>query len=99
MPQTLMYWAAQRECQNAALLQMMETAVEQASAKPVLVYRNPKKTLADAVDNLLGFAEEVRLTVPPPEGVEMVEISAIPRFPRCYGWLKFNAAEVFPKMP
>ncbi|RYP63239.1 hypothetical protein DL771_009364 [Monosporascus sp. 5C6A] len=40
------YYAPQRECQNAALLQMMQTAVEQAAAasRPILVNRDPRSS-------------------------------------------------------
>ncbi|KAJ9145196.1 hypothetical protein NKR19_g6157 [Coniochaeta hoffmannii] len=58
-------FAAQRECQNAALLQMIRASVDQATAEgsktPVLVLADPS-TLEDAKANFFGFAEEVRRT-------------------------------------
>ncbi|RYP14967.1 hypothetical protein DL765_006035 [Monosporascus sp. GIB2] len=54
-----------RECQNAALLQMMQTAVEQAAAasRPILV--NAKPTIwDDAVANLAAFSDKAGLKQP-----------------------------------
>lgn len=88
------YYAPQRECQDAALLRVMQTAVEQtaAASHPILV--NAKLTTwDDAVANLAAFSDEARLkqslpadhgSVPPPR---LRQISTIPRIKRCYGWL------------
>lgn len=61
-PEFAHYYAPQRECQNAALLQMMETAVEQAAAtsRPVLVNARPE-TWEDAIANQAAFSDEARL--------------------------------------
>lgn len=60
-PEFAHYYAPQRECQNAALLQMMETAVEQANAasRPIQVIADPIY-LEDALDNQAAFSEEAR---------------------------------------
>ncbi len=63
----LHYYAPQRECQNAALLQMMETAVEQANAasRPIQVIADPI-SWDDAVDNQAAFSDEARQKQPSP---------------------------------
>ncbi|KAI0896794.1 hypothetical protein F4806DRAFT_496096 [Annulohypoxylon nitens] len=48
------HYAAQRECQNAALLQMMKAVL---SKSPVLVNSEPK-TKSDALDNFQAFFRE-----------------------------------------
>ncbi|KAK5661241.1 hypothetical protein OQA88_11134 [Cercophora sp. LCS_1] len=88
------YYAPQRECQNAALLQMMQTAVEQAAAasRPIFVNAKPT-TWDDAIANLAVFSDEARLEQPsaadrgsePPPGLR--KISTMPRMKSCYGWL------------
>ncbi|KAL2022665.1 hypothetical protein VTK56DRAFT_4746 [Thermocarpiscus australiensis] len=93
-PEFAHYYAPQRECQNAALLQMVETAVEQAAAasRPVLVKANPE-TREDAQANLRAFSHDARLKQPPQEG-PLQEITTIPRMRKCYGWLTLHG-EVF----
>ncbi|KAL2170666.1 hypothetical protein VTG60DRAFT_4508 [Thermothelomyces hinnuleus] len=89
------YYAPHRECQNAALLQMMQTAVEQAAtaSRPILVNAKPT-TWDDAIANLAAFSDEARLkqpspadrgSGPPQEG--FCQISTMPRMKKCYGWL------------
>ncbi|KAK3304882.1 uncharacterized protein B0T15DRAFT_537918 [Chaetomium strumarium] len=88
------YYVPQRECQNAALPQMMQTAVDQtaAASRPILVNAKPI-TWDDAVANLAAFSDEARLkqlspadhgSVPPPG---LRQLSTMPRMKRCYGWL------------
>ncbi|SPQ26260.1 bce21ee6-5e8b-4ec3-aefc-9edd551823b1 [Thermothielavioides terrestris] len=94
------YYAPQRECQNAALLQMMQTAVEQANAagRPILVNAKPT-TRDDAVANLAAFSDEARLKQQPspadgssvtPPG--LCQISTMPRMKKCYGWLTIHGS-------
>jgi hypothetical protein len=98
------YYAPQRECQNAALLQMMQTAVEQAAAvsRPVLVNAKPA-TWDDAVANLAAFSDEARLKQPPPADQSSVpcpglcEIATMPHIKTCYGWLTIHG-KVFPEL-
>ncbi|RSM19764.1 hypothetical protein CDV31_001395 [Fusarium ambrosium] len=92
------YYAAQRECQNAAVLQMIEAAIAQAAAesKSIRVLANPK-TKQEARYNLFWFSDEAHLASFP-EDLEAVEITSMPRFRKCYGWLKFNG-EVFKSLP
>lgn len=82
----------QRECQNVAVLQMMEAAV---ATKPVLVNTRPETRQA-AMDNYLSFSEEKcspRYTRDLTEaaarpGTKL--ISSLPRMTKCYGWLKLR---------
>ncbi|KAI9163408.1 hypothetical protein HJFPF1_05019 [Paramyrothecium foliicola] len=62
-PEPPHYFAAQRECQNAALFQMMQAAVskQEADLGPILVDPSPE-TRDAAVANLLSFSDE---NVPP----------------------------------
>lgn len=83
----------QRECQNAAVLQMMKASV---AVEPVLVYERPvgKK---DAIENYFAFCEENCIgehgwdaaKETPNEGTKL--ISALPRMAECYGWLKLHS--------
>ncbi|RFU81618.1 hypothetical protein TARUN_566 [Trichoderma arundinaceum] len=87
------YYSMQRECQNAAVLQMMEAAV---ACEPVLVYDRPSGR-RDAIENYFAFCEENCLAEAdwddaeemPPPGTRL--ISSIPRMTKCYGWLKLHS--------
>ncbi|SPO02451.1 uncharacterized protein DNG_05124 [Cephalotrichum gorgonifer] len=81
------YFALQRECQNIAILQMIEMQMKRAA--PILVYANPA-TKEDAIYNLLAFADEQLQKLPPVRDVEMTPIPAFPRIAKCYGWLPFR---------
>ncbi|KAL7916147.1 hypothetical protein GGI35DRAFT_431922 [Trichoderma velutinum] len=83
----------QRECQNAAVLQMMEASV---ATEPVFVYDRPFGKV-DALENYFAFCEEnsvgkLRLDanakMPPPGTVLITEL---PRMAKCYGWLKLHS--------
>ncbi|RKU42519.1 hypothetical protein DL546_003929 [Coniochaeta pulveracea] len=99
-------FAAQRECQNAALLQMIRYSLDQAAAeggtKPVLVIPDPAN-FDEAEANFFGFAEEVRRGRKrehfPSRGPDLIEVVEMPRFAKCYGWLRVNRHDVFPRMP
>ncbi|KAF5530443.1 hypothetical protein FPHYL_14078 [Fusarium phyllophilum] len=84
------YFAAQRECQNAALLQMLETAIQQA-ATPIIVNASPR-TKDEALANLYAFSSEGRQKnkSAPAQGAHVEEIVTIPRIRKCYGWTKFS---------
>ncbi|KAL7796523.1 hypothetical protein V8C37DRAFT_372050 [Trichoderma ceciliae] len=86
------YYAMQRECQNAAVLQMMEASV---ASQPVVVYDRPEGK-QDAMENYFSFCEEnftgkrgwaAAEEVPPP-GTRF--ISTFPRMTKCYGWVKLR---------
>ncbi|KAJ2898885.1 hypothetical protein MKZ38_003605 [Zalerion maritima] len=94
------YFAPQRECQNAALLQMIETAVNEAAAtsSPILVNADPE-TQDDAFANLRAFSLEGRRRREQDQQLVQEEssmrmISSIPRVRKCYGWLPLKT-EVF----
>ncbi|KAL7938068.1 hypothetical protein V8C35DRAFT_276466 [Trichoderma chlorosporum] len=86
------YYSMQRECLNAAVIQMMGASVAKG---PVPVHEHPmgKK---EAMENYFSFCEEshadrVPLDVStdiPPEGI--LFISEVPRMTKCYGWLKLH---------
>ncbi|KAJ3461568.1 hypothetical protein MRS44_010121 [Fusarium solani] len=75
---------------NASIFQMIETAIAQAAidSKPIRVLANPK-TKQEARYNLFWFSDEARLASFP-EDLEAAEITSMPRFRKCYGWLKFS---------
>ncbi|KAI1819219.1 hypothetical protein F4861DRAFT_158490 [Xylaria intraflava] len=91
------YFAAQRESRNAALLQMMEAAVEDAasgSMRPILL--NPHPTTRDeATSNTLAFSDEGRQSpVSGQSSDEVMSISSIPRMRKCYGWSKVHGRTI-----
>ncbi|KAJ4212487.1 hypothetical protein NW759_011526 [Fusarium solani] len=77
---------------------MIETAIAQAAvdSKPIRVLANPK-TKQEARYNLFWFSDEARLASFP-EDLEAAEITSMPRFRKCYGWLKFSG-EVSKSLP
>lgn len=84
------FYPMQRECQNAAVLQMMEAAV---ANEPVLVYTHPYGQV-DANENYFSFCEEnalsklgVKVDSTVPSGTKL--ISELPPMVQCYGWVKF----------
>ncbi|OAA66692.1 hypothetical protein SPI_01268 [Niveomyces insectorum RCEF 264] len=106
-PQEWGYYAVQRECQNNAILQMIQTAVEDAkkTSHPILVRARPV-AYAGAMANLLAFSDEARQSAEKPHSADdapadpdaMVPIEDVPRFVTCYGWLDFSGQEIR-KMP
>ncbi|POR32212.1 Uncharacterized protein TPAR_07593 [Tolypocladium paradoxum] len=93
------YYAVQRESQNAALLQMIEAAVQRAADRstPIVVSANPE-TKDEALANLLAFSDEGSQMSAPAEGDEAEAISSTPRMTKCHGWLKLSG-QVFLQMP
>ncbi|PNP51954.1 hypothetical protein THARTR1_07163 [Trichoderma harzianum] len=81
----------QRECQNAAVIHMMEASL---ASEPVLVYERPFGD-HDVSQNYFAFCEEnsmsrLGLSANPkdrPAGAKL--ITEMPRLARCYGWVKF----------
>jgi hypothetical protein len=82
------YFALQRECQNAAILQMIETQMKLATA-PIVVNTNPV-TKSDALHNLVAFSRERIQNQSLVTDPEVTEIPAFPRMAKCYGWLEFG---------
>ncbi|OAA63356.1 hypothetical protein SPI_03519 [Niveomyces insectorum RCEF 264] len=95
---TMAGFAAQKECRNAALLQMMATAVEdgKASGTPVLLnIRTADWT--DAMENVESFSVEARqnaegnLKQAAEMNIELRPVLSVPRLRRCFGWLPLPA--------
>lgn len=97
------YWAFQRECQNAALLEMIATAIERAtttgSTESSPIYINPEPTSReDAIANLFAFSEDGgpkgwRLGVGATAAANsdsLLLVSSMPRQRKCFGWLKIR---------
>ncbi|KAK3945400.1 hypothetical protein QBC46DRAFT_372129 [Diplogelasinospora grovesii] len=94
-PQMGYCYTVQRECQNNALLQMIEAALQ---AAPIRVNENPKEK-QDALANLFSFSDEARQDgVQHAKGSSLREMPPFPRMAKCYGWLDFDRQE-FRKMP
>lgn len=85
-PDWYCYWAIQRECQNAAVLQMIEAALAQSG--PIQVCSDPR-THSDALDNLYSFSDEsiAASIAPEPPCTSLV---GMPRMRKCFGWLKVH---------
>ncbi|KAI3319867.1 hypothetical protein HD806DRAFT_508154 [Xylariaceae sp. AK1471] len=82
------YFAPQRECQNAAILQMIEAVLEEGPVH--LPFEYPDKQ-EQAMANILAFSVprenmEQRPEVRSPRAV----LSRSPSLRRCYGWLDFD---------
>ncbi|EGX97240.1 hypothetical protein CCM_01900 [Cordyceps militaris CM01] len=84
------YYAAQRECQNAAIFQMMEAAV---STSNVRVLDMPRDR-CEAEQNYYAFSDELRDENPDADTEDTRLISSIPRMVRCYGWMKISGSTV-----
>ncbi|KAI0097666.1 hypothetical protein GGR51DRAFT_540268 [Nemania sp. FL0031] len=96
-PQTsYSYFAPQREGQNAAILQMIEAALEKG---PVPLRYGHPETQAQAMANMLAFS------VPQEEaqqqqavGSSLSILSCSPPIRRCYGWRDFDG-DLIKRMP
>ncbi|KAL7818784.1 hypothetical protein V8C44DRAFT_179477 [Trichoderma aethiopicum] len=86
------YYSMQRECQNAAVFQMMEASLD---VDPVLVYDQPMGR-KDAIENYFSFCEENCCPNLLPNNAKPVTlpgvkyISTMPRLTKCHGWLKLR---------
>ncbi|RMZ85289.1 hypothetical protein DV738_g357, partial [Chaetothyriales sp. CBS 135597] len=100
------YFAAQRECQNAALLQMIQEAVqpEHSDLGPILIRHQPQ-TRSDAEANLFAFSDERRLKRLEQQrsnghiSSSLHEVTTIPRMRKCYGWLQITTEDLYKRMP
>ncbi|KAL2133571.1 hypothetical protein VTI74DRAFT_2135 [Chaetomium olivicolor] len=87
------YYAAQRESQNAALLDKIAAAVSHdTETLPIRLHAHPSG-YEDAMDNLLAFSTEAR------QGRQVkdtgvVEIFPISRMKKCFGWLKIDGKQL-----
>ncbi|KAI2615194.1 hypothetical protein GGR54DRAFT_301640 [Hypoxylon sp. NC1633] len=86
------YYAPQRECQNAALIQKMEAAVKEPvtdSTAPILINAKPK-TWREAWSNTLAFSSDRRKGQLSSRTSGFMTVSSVPRMRQCYGWLKID---------
>lgn len=91
-PEGTSLWAVQRECHNAALLQMIQTAVGKSDET---IYLHPEpKTREDAIGNLYAFSDEGRRTQEFRDIPGAVQYTSIPRLRECYGWTKIRGREL-----
>ncbi|RSL58327.1 hypothetical protein CEP51_014092 [Fusarium floridanum] len=91
-PEGTRYWAIQRECQNASLLETMRHATER-SGNPI--WLNPKpKTWRDAALNLHAFSNEGLDRKLFRETPGAVKYSALPHLRKCYGWTMMSGKEL-----
>ncbi|POR31949.1 Uncharacterized protein TPAR_07839 [Tolypocladium paradoxum] len=100
-PDIMHYYAFQRECQNAALVQMIGAAVQRATTTEPIVIKSTPTTNDDARANLLAFSDEQRQRRQSQRTVidkgDMI-VSTVPPLTQCFGWLEFDGQD-FRKMP
>ncbi|KAM0269244.1 hypothetical protein ACHAQH_009808, partial [Verticillium albo-atrum] len=87
------YWAVQRECHNAALLQMMQAAVNN-SPEPIYLKAEPK-TFEDAIKNLHAFSDEDRHKSRYKGQPDAIPYTSTPRLRQCFGWMKVSGEELW----
>ncbi|KAK3937286.1 hypothetical protein QBC46DRAFT_267860 [Diplogelasinospora grovesii] len=93
VPEGTCYYAIQRECHNAALLQMIQSAVEESNEP---IYLNPDpKTRQDAVANLHAFSDEGRRRQSFRDMPGSAQYTSTPRLRQCFGWIQVNERELF----
>ncbi|EGX91384.1 hypothetical protein CCM_05542 [Cordyceps militaris CM01] len=100
-PEPPYYFAAQRECQNAALLQQMQEALRPATADkgPVRIFPVPENR-AEARANLMAFCDEQRAVQKQHDRHEdFADVTSMPRLRRCYGWLRVTGAQLRAAVP
>ncbi|KAH7008898.1 hypothetical protein EDB80DRAFT_751445 [Ilyonectria destructans] len=110
-PDFFHYFAAQRECHNSAIFQMIEASMAQAAAdsRSIHVHANPQ-TQNEALDNQFAFSDEnlaqssqadskpASPSTIDPESPNSVPITSMPRLRECYGWMKLPG-EIFHDLP
>lgn len=93
------YFAAQRECQNAALFQQIKAAILDAAGAgsgkgPILLNPEPESR-KDAIANLLAFSDEARQQNAGDKIRDLRQMDEMPRMRKCYGWLKFTGDDLY----
>ncbi|KAK3328196.1 hypothetical protein B0T19DRAFT_184613 [Cercophora scortea] len=89
-PPATRYWAFQRECQNATILQMIAAAVEQATeSSPVYIHAEPTNR-RDAIENLYAFFEEGRREQRLKAVSGSLPLHSTPPLRKCFGWLQIS---------
>ncbi|KAK5998417.1 hypothetical protein PT974_00796 [Cladobotryum mycophilum] len=96
VPPVTNYWAFQRECHNATTLQAIEAAAEKATGTEGIWIHGQPKTHRQAVENLYAFShqgsQKGRLKEVP--GAIPFTAASIPRFKKCFGWLRVSCKEL-----
>ncbi|KAM5368762.1 hypothetical protein ACJZ2D_009316 [Fusarium nematophilum] len=91
-PKDTRYWAVQRECQNASLLEMMRFAVENSSDS---IWLHPQpKTFRNALLNLHAFSDEGRTRQLFRNTPGAIQYSTTPHLRKCYGWIVISGKEL-----
>ncbi|KAL8296302.1 hypothetical protein RB597_005648 [Gaeumannomyces tritici] len=94
-PENMYYWAAQREFQNAAVLQMMEASLGDlgdgdGQISRIRLYDEPRDGV-EAVENLYAFSQEARKKPRIPVDIDITcTVNSMPRTRKCFGWLKLS---------
>ncbi|KAK1965637.1 hypothetical protein LY78DRAFT_637191 [Colletotrichum sublineola] len=92
-PEGNRYWAIQRECHNAALLQMLQASIDSADTP---IYLNPKPTTQKhALINLQAFSNEGRSKAKLKQLPNAVSCTSMPPMRECFGWTKVSGQELW----
>ncbi|OIW30771.1 hypothetical protein CONLIGDRAFT_573333 [Coniochaeta ligniaria NRRL 30616] len=92
VPESDYYYAIQRECHNGALLQMIQSAVQE-SDEPIYLHPNPK-TWRETVANLQAFSDEGRQRQRFGDMAGAVQYNSTPRIRECFGWTTVNESQL-----
>ncbi|KAI0122055.1 hypothetical protein F4814DRAFT_197595 [Daldinia grandis] len=96
------HYAFQRECQNAASLQMIATAIEEAKegiTPPILIHPYPE-TKDIAQRNLFSFSLEGRQAgLSRWTDAKPMPVTSLPRMRECFGWVKVNGNSILGSWP
>ncbi|KAL7948141.1 hypothetical protein V8C42DRAFT_363564 [Trichoderma barbatum] len=91
---SMAYHPLQRECHNAALLEMMKESIAHATAESPIVVKASPTTREDAWANQVAFSEDWRLRQQDnftKASVKTKPISKMPRMRKCHGWLNIDS--------
>lgn len=89
------HWAFERECINAALLEMISTSIKRSRSSEHQVYLHPMPTTrSHAMQNLKAFSDEgsmLRSGPPPEDSQPFIEDVAING---CLGWVEYDMEDI-----
>ncbi|KAF2458181.1 hypothetical protein BDY21DRAFT_214789 [Lineolata rhizophorae] len=91
-PKDTRYWAVQRECQNASLLEKMRFAIENSS-ESIWLHPQPK-TFRDALLSLHAFSDEGRSRQLYRNTPGAIQYNTAPHLRKCYGWIMISGKEL-----
>ncbi|ATY62558.1 hypothetical protein CCM_08068 [Cordyceps militaris CM01] len=104
-PEPWYYYALQRECQNVAVLQMMQAAFRLTDdVGPVIVQPHPS-TWDVALNNMLAFSNEHRQRNAQAIAADAAfldhkrQLTWMPRIRRCYGWTRITGTRLDKELP